>query len=149
MHGNVWEWCADRFGTYSPEAQTDPTGPAEGAGRVLRGGSWGGDGGFCRSAGRSGHVPGYRYVLFGLRLAPGQGSASTQPVKPGGQEGKAQMRFRVFKAFASSPEPGEEALNSSCGKSRLERYGEVFLGALKHAFAAGPASGDEANARRA
>ncbi len=27
MHGNVWEWVQDVYGTYSEQAQTDPTGP--------------------------------------------------------------------------------------------------------------------------
>jgi len=37
--GNVWEWTADWYGPYSADAQTDPTGPAEGEKRVTRGGS--------------------------------------------------------------------------------------------------------------
>ena len=42
MSGNVWEWCEDRFGAYSNEAQTNPTGPQSGkwGNRVLRGGSY-------------------------------------------------------------------------------------------------------------
>ncbi|MFW6286788.1 MAG: formylglycine-generating enzyme family protein, partial [Candidatus Sumerlaeota bacterium] len=27
IHGNVWEWCEDRKGSYSEGEQTDPTGP--------------------------------------------------------------------------------------------------------------------------
>ena len=38
MHGNVGEWCADRFGDYSSTDLIDPTGPAEGSDCVVRGG---------------------------------------------------------------------------------------------------------------
>jgi len=40
MHGNIEEWCNDWYGKYSVNALTDPSGPAKGEGRVLRGGSF-------------------------------------------------------------------------------------------------------------
>lgn len=40
LAGNVAEWTADYYGTYSAEAQTDPRGPATGPLRVVRGGSF-------------------------------------------------------------------------------------------------------------
>ena len=40
MHGNVWEWCQDRYGLYLSGPQTDPLGPASGDDRVVRGGCW-------------------------------------------------------------------------------------------------------------
>jgi formylglycine-generating enzyme required for sulfatase activity len=50
MHGNVMEWCLDWYGPYPPAEATDPTGPAEGVQKVLRGGGWGMNLGFARSA---------------------------------------------------------------------------------------------------
>jgi formylglycine-generating enzyme required for sulfatase activity len=50
MHGNVTEWCADYFGNYPAEPQTDPMGPASGDMRVHRGGCWFDRGNLCRCA---------------------------------------------------------------------------------------------------
>ncbi|MBL8392583.1 MAG: formylglycine-generating enzyme family protein [Candidatus Accumulibacter sp.] len=87
MHGNVYEWCADRYGDYPTEPQVDPQGPQTGDGRVLRGGSWSGNGRFVRSAYRYGYVPGGRDRSVGFRLALGPGERVGSPAEPVTGEG--------------------------------------------------------------
>ena len=67
MSGNVCEWCNDRYGLYSSEAQTDPTGPGTGSERVVRGGSWYDAAGYCRSADRRFDYPDLSDDYFGFR----------------------------------------------------------------------------------
>jgi len=81
MHGNVSEWCSDRYseGYYAespvedprgPVAMDDPNSPVTGSYRVFRGGGWHDHAGNCRSTVRYFYlVTGFRSLCTGLRVA--------------------------------------------------------------------------------
>ena len=71
MSGNVSEWCQDWHGYYGDDPVTDPTGPASGMHRVLRGGSWLTTGGQCRSARRNHEPPAAVHSDIGFRVVCG------------------------------------------------------------------------------
>jgi len=78
MHGNIWEWCLDYWqDQYKPDAAVDPQGPSEGDYRVLRGGCWGFEPAYCRSARRLRSSPGHRAADGGFRVVVGCGSSRT------------------------------------------------------------------------
>ena len=59
MSGNVWEWCSDWYDRsyYGSSPSNDPQGPAMGASRVGRGGSWNFGASGCRVAYRADGFP--------------------------------------------------------------------------------------------
>ena len=69
MSGNVREWCADWYGSYKSNSQSNPGGPSSGSYRVFRGGSWFNVARRCRVSDRHDLTPGDSDFNLGLRLA--------------------------------------------------------------------------------
>jgi formylglycine-generating enzyme required for sulfatase activity len=67
LAGNVWEWVADRFGSYAKWPSPSPRGPASGGQRVLRGGSWNDNPTSLRAAYRGRFEPEKRSDSLGFR----------------------------------------------------------------------------------
>ncbi len=107
LHGNVWEWVQDWYGSYSSKPQQDPSGPESGSIRVLRGGSWGGSADGCRSAYRDWGDPGRRGSALGFRLAR-TGALSSYPFtlarqhaeeKPVSAPSAPESRYQPYQGF--------------------------------------------------
>lgn len=70
MHGNVSEWCSDRYMPYSSQTVIDPSGWSDSpGGRSVRGGSWLDEARRCRSAARAVFSRGYLNFNLGFRVA--------------------------------------------------------------------------------
>jgi len=104
MHGNVCEWCLDWVGDYSGDA-TDPTGPSSGSGRVARGGGWGYNADYCRSASRFCNAPSDIRYYFGFRLVgtPTEG-ATAEHVTIGGSSHSIQIDLTPGTRIAANTE---------------------------------------------
>ena len=105
MHGNVWEWCFDRYGLdfYESTPTDDPQGPAAGSRRVIRGGDWYSDGRDCRSAFRYADVPGGTFYALGMRVVMTTGGRQLRDDLPAAAAVTAELA--EYNTIAT---PGEE-----------------------------------------
>jgi len=69
MHGNVWEWCWDRYAdNYPGDGGVNYPGPGTGSWRVIRGGGWFDNGAYLRSGKRLPESPGAGGRDLGFRI---------------------------------------------------------------------------------
>ncbi len=135
MHGNVYEWCEDRYGAYAEDDRVNPLGPETGAYRVQRGGSWFSDARWCRSAYRNRGDPDIRDYDTGFRVAAvqsrsRQGTRVTEAPRGGGGavagKGPRELSFRNMVEIPAGSflmgSPPEEA-----GRDENETQHEVTL----------------------
>nr|WP_294508662.1 SUMF1/EgtB/PvdO family nonheme iron enzyme [uncultured Rhodopila sp.] len=98
MLGNVWEWCEDPWHRSYDGAPADGSAwlKAGAANRVIRGGSWGNDARYVRSAYRLNYDPAIRSVDLGFRCARVQTASGAErvaaPADPARRTGAERVR---------------------------------------------------------
>ncbi len=121
MHGNVAEWCNDRYAedAYSKSPEKDPRGPSDGADRVIRGGAWNSSAESCRSAYRASDPAiddtclandaiGFRCVRKAPNESPDANTASAQAGNPQSKTGVVyDPIYLEHKTGAGHPESPE------------------------------------------
>jgi formylglycine-generating enzyme required for sulfatase activity len=132
MHGNVWEWCQDRFGPYSDSPATDPTGPTQGEYRIARGGAF--DCGLATtSSARDSLKPTDRLANLGFRIVcatvPASGAAPTNAGAPTTPEFLPLFNGRDLTGWKTHPsQPGdwrvENGVLTGTGVGRNHLYTE-------------------------
>lgn len=110
MHGNLHEWCLDRFDRdyYRHSPVDDPRGPEQGSRRVIRGGDWYSDGRDCRSAFRYADVPSGKFYALGMRVVcelTSEGAKLDPLIAAGGKTEPSTKTAAADNSLKAKPDP--------------------------------------------
>jgi len=83
LGGNVSEWVDDWFGEYETDDQKDPTGPATGTQKLIKGCSWYSPAAYCRGAARGSVDPITAFDYLGFRCAANSSPVIDGVLQPG------------------------------------------------------------------
>jgi formylglycine-generating enzyme required for sulfatase activity len=138
MHGNVNEWCLDRYQPSGSDPAMDPAGASFGSTCVLRGGGWHDGARNCRSAYRFSRDPDYGNDYHGFRVVLVQNVFS-------GPDNQIQKNFEfdipsgtentlpVFKVkLYGKMKDGKEYLLEEIGKLEYDGASGIVLGKGPH-----------------
>ncbi len=148
MHGNIREWCGDWYGDYAVGPQRDPSGPATGTFRVLRGGCWFDSAWRCRSACRERNPPDVRLSGNGFRLVvPVMGASVDQAMSAAASSETAKsLPPFVYLSPASSKQdkpilpvgvdqvPGKPVWACASGKDSFGTWADLTVGTVTQRF---------------
>jgi formylglycine-generating enzyme required for sulfatase activity/streptogramin lyase len=139
MHGNVFEWCADRYGAYPEGNVKEDQGGENGSTRIVRGGSWDTGPKGCRAAYRPWYAPGVHFYQIGCRVVL---SPSLLPAEPAPTKTKSEEIPFNPSPIAPRPLPQPDSVSStellvaSCLSNNVLRY-DGTTGAFLGIFASG------------
>lgn len=137
MNGNVREWTRDWYGNYIRRPVTNPLGASQGAGRVMRGGSWRDPAPLCRSASRQTVDPSLRTNYTGFRVA-------LTNIKPPSTDSKQSAPVSVTQPTPQpvAPRPSGGMMGSTPGEVR-EFGGMIFAWCPPGSFMMGSPPSEE------
>ena len=144
MAGNVSEWCFDYWSPVLEDGAVNPAGPASGALRINRGGSFIDFGKHLRSAYRSACAPWRRDRGHGMRLVrgslPESGAFTTHYLKKASVPASPRVLIAYF-SYSGNTESAAKALKKKFGYDMIEirmsrpYRGNIYEASQKHMFA--------------